>query len=69
MLNISGVAKDLIRVEKFASDSVMLRLTSASITRKLIFLDSDDSGNKAVTMFPLVFLSAISFSINSRTEG
>ena len=66
---MSGVAKELIRVEEFASDAVVLRLASDYTTRKIIFLDSDDSGNKAVTVFTLVFIRVISFAINSRTAG
>ena len=56
---MSGVVKALIRVEDFASDSVVLCLTSASTTRKLIFLDSADIGNKTVTLVTLVFVRVI----------
>ena len=66
---MSGGAKEIIRVEEFASDAVVLRLASDYTTRKIIFLDSDDSGNKAVTVFTLVFIRVISFAINSRTAG
>ena len=61
---MSGAAKYLIRVEDFASDAMVLRLASDSTARKLIFLDSSDSGNKVVTVVSLVFLGVISFAIN-----
>ena len=66
---MSGVAKEIIRVKDFASDAVVMRLASASTTRKLIFLDSDDSGNKPVTVVTLVLVRVISFVINSRIAG
>ena len=53
---MSDVYKELIRVEDFASDTVVLRLVSASNIRKLILLDSADRGNKAVTVVTLVFV-------------
>ena len=54
-------------MEDFASDAVRLRLESASTTRKLIFMDYADSGNKSVTVVSLVFIIVRSFEINSRT--
>ena len=69
MLKMAGAAKDLIRVEDFSSDAVVMRLASASTTRKLILLDSYDGGNKAVTVVSLVFVGVRSFAINYRTPG
>ena len=69
LIRISDASKDIIRVEDFASDSVVLCLPSDFTTRKLIFLDSADSGNTSATAVILVFLRVRSFAINSRTAG
>ena len=69
LLKMSGVTKELIRVEDFASDPVVLILVSASTTRKLILIDSSDSGNKVVSVLTIVFVRVRSFAINYRTSG
>ena len=69
LLKMSGVAKELIWVEDFASDAVVLRLASASTVKKMISLDPPDIGNHAVTIMSLVFMRLRSYAINSRTAG
>ena len=56
LLKMSGVTKELIRVEDFASDDVVLRLASVATIKKITSLETADSGNQAVTVLSLVFL-------------
>lgn len=66
---MSGVAKELIRLEDYASDAVVLWLASASTIKKMISLKTDDIGNYAVTVLSLVFIRVRSYAINPRTAG
>ena len=67
LLNMAGVSKELIRVEDFASDSVVLRLASTSTTKKLVSLDTADIGNLTVTLISIFFIILQPFAINSLT--
>ena len=67
LLKEAGVAKELIRVEDYASDVCVLRLASASTVKKIIDLDSKDTGNVSVTILSLMFMRMRSYAVNSRT--
>ena len=40
------MAKELIRVDDYASDTIVLRLASLNTIEKLIKLETNDTGNK-----------------------
>ena len=50
LLKQAGVAKELIRVDDYASDTIVLRLASLNTIEKLIKLETNDTGNKMVRM-------------------
>ena len=67
ILNMAGVEKELIQLEVFASDAVVLRLEYPSTTKKLVSLDTADIGSLTVTVISIVLMRLKSFAINSRT--
>ena len=50
LLKQAGVAKELIRVDDYASDTIVLRLASLNTIEKLTKLETNDTGNKMVRM-------------------
>ena len=66
MLVEAGVSKECIRVEDFASDVLIMKLTSASTIEKLIACSFPDIGNCAVTTVSLVFIRIRSYAVNAR---
>ena len=69
LLNLPCVAQDIIRMEDFDFDALVLRFAHAYATIKLIRLDKSDVGNKTVTMVSLLFMRVIAFAINPSTES
>ena len=52
---MAGVAKELTHVEDYVYYCEVLQLLSAYITKKVMYSDSSDIGNHAVTDMYLVF--------------
>ena len=67
LINMAGVEKELIQVEDFASDSVVLHIEYPSTTKKLVTLDTADIGNLTVTLISIFFIILQPFAINSLT--
>jgi hypothetical protein len=65
MLLIAGVTKEVIRVEDYASDALVLRLASVKTIEKLNRLEIEDVGNAAITKLSLLFLRARSYAVNA----
>jgi hypothetical protein len=69
LLKVAGVAKELYRIDDFASDALPMRLASERTIGKIIEYGSEDVGNSAVTVLSLAFMRLRSFAVNSRTTG
>ena len=69
VVKVVRASKEIIRVEDYASDAVVLRLTSASATKKVMALDTYDIGNHSVISLFLMFMILRSYTINSSTAG
>jgi hypothetical protein len=64
-LKIAGVAQELIRIDDFASDAVVLRLASANTITKVVDLDCNDVGNLALTVVSLLFMRMRVYATNA----
>ena len=53
---MAGVEKDIIWVDDYTSDAVVLKLAYASTTKKFMSLDTTDIRNHAVTIMSLVLM-------------
>lgn len=62
-----GVSPELVRVNDYASDMVVLRLFSAAVVKGVLELKTNDVGNQCVTALSLVFSRMRSFAVNSRS--
>jgi hypothetical protein len=51
LLKKAGIRKELVRVEDYASDALVLQLASDKVVRSLLKLDTADTGNKMVSVF------------------
>ena len=60
MLQIAGVAKEVIREEDYASDA-----TSVKTLKKLDQLEFEDVGNAVITKLSLLFLCTRSYAVNA----
>ena len=58
--------KDIIRLEDYAHDSVVLHLASSATATRNIFLDSPDVGNQVATVFSQVFMRLQCFQLNKK---
>ena len=67
LLKQAGISKELIRVEDYASDAVVLRLASLKTIEKMVALDSEYVGNAFVVIVSLLFLRMQSYAVNART--
>jgi len=65
MQHVAGVAKDVIRVEYYASDALVLRLASVKTNEKLNQLEFEGLGNAVITQLSLLFLHARSYAVNA----
>jgi hypothetical protein len=48
-LKMSGAPREVLRPDDFASDALPLKLTSSSVVRALLELETNDTGNKKVS--------------------
>ena len=62
LLKQAGMAKELIRVDDYASDTIVLKLSSLNTIEKLIKLKTNDTGNKMVRMDLIFCIKLHSFS-------
>jgi hypothetical protein len=66
LLKLAGVAKELIRIENFASDALPMQLASISTIRNVIEFGALDIGNTTVTVVSLAFMKLQSHAVNGR---
>lgn len=66
LLKQAGVARELYAVQDWASDTVVLRLCSASTIQKLLSNDFKDVGNLSVLVVTLSFIRLGNYSVNAR---
>jgi hypothetical protein len=66
MLQIADVAIEVIRVEDYASDALVLRLASVKTIGKLNQLEFEDVGNAVLTKSSLLFLCTRSYTVHNR---
>jgi hypothetical protein len=66
MLIMAGVVIELVCINDFASDALVLRLESSDTIQRLLSFDFADVGNMAVTIVLLVFMRLRSCAVNSR---
>ena len=66
LLLASLIQQELIRIEDYASDALVLKLASAKTIRKRMDADPDpyDVRNSAVTMLPLLFFHLWLYAFN-----
>jgi hypothetical protein len=63
LLKMSGISKELVRVEDYASDALVLKLASDKVVRKLLDIDTADNGNKMVSKVSLTMSFEIISSV------
>ena len=50
LLKMAGLSRELIRIDDYASDALVLRLTSHRTVHKLLCVDTGDMGNQIVSL-------------------
>eukprot|EP00956_Cyclotella_meneghiniana_P010341 scaffold14318_cov102-Cyclotella_meneghiniana.AAC.1 len=65
LLKMAGVPRELLRIDDFASDAIVLRLASHSTVGKLLDLETADVGNKIVTIVSLTCMRIRSSAVNA----
>ena len=66
MLKMENAAKQLYRIQDWASNAAVLRLASSKIVSKLLGCKFNDVGNCSSLIFSLDFIRLWSLSINAR---